>query len=120
MAFKPNIDDLRESPALDITRKVCMIGFDQIFIVEPNIKKIPDGFNNENISLVCLEKALKSSDIIVLLVDHKEFKTINLELLSGKQLVDIRGSWSVTKLIVLLCKHYNNLIKVNLYYNFNY
>ena len=94
LAFKPDIDDLRESPALYITRKVCNIGFDQIFIVEPNINKIPDSFSNKNVSLVCLDKAIKSSDIIVLLVDHKEFKTIDLELLSGKQLVDTRGIWS--------------------------
>ena len=65
MAFKPDIDDLRESPAL-------------------NIAKL----------LTSIENALKFVDIVVLLVDHIEFKAIDLSLLSGKQVVDTRGIWS--------------------------
>jgi UDP-N-acetyl-D-mannosaminuronic acid dehydrogenase len=44
--------------------------------------------------MVFVENAIKSADIIVLLVDHTPFKSINLELLSGKQIVDTRGIWS--------------------------
>ena len=45
LTFKPDIDDLRESPALAIAHKVATMGFNQTLIVEPNINELPDGFN---------------------------------------------------------------------------
>ena len=94
LAFKPDIDDLRESPALSIARKIGSIGFSSIFLVEPNIDRIPSGFDSDNIELIGLERAIKSADIIVLLVDHASFKSMDLSLLSGKQVIDTRGIWS--------------------------
>jgi UDP-N-acetyl-D-mannosaminuronic acid dehydrogenase len=94
LAFKPDIDDLRESPALSIARKIGAISFSSIFLVEPNIDRIPSGFDSDNIELIGLERAIKSADIIVLLVDHASFKSMDLSLLSGKQVIDTRGIWS--------------------------
>ena len=94
LAFKPDIDDLRESPALSIAQKIASIGFGSIFLVEPNIDFMPNGFDSNNIELIGLERALKSSDIIVLLVDHTSFKSMDLSLISGKQVIDTRGIWS--------------------------
>jgi UDP-N-acetyl-D-mannosaminuronic acid dehydrogenase len=94
LAFKPDIDDLRESPALSIAQKIGSISFSSIFLVEPNIDRIPSGFNSDNTELIGLEKAIKSADIIVLLVDHSSFKSMDLSLLSGKQVIDTRGIWS--------------------------
>ena len=94
LAFKPDIDDLRESPSLSIARKIGAIGFSSIFLVEPNIDRIPSGFDSDNIELIGLERAIKSADIIVLLVDHASFKSMDLSLLSGKQVIDTRGIWS--------------------------
>ena len=94
LAFKPDIDDLRESPALSIAQKIASIGFGSIFLVEPNIDFMPNGFDSNNIEMIGLERALKSSDIIVLLVDHTSFKSMDLSLISGKQVIDTRGIWS--------------------------
>ena len=94
LAFKPDIDDLRESPALSIAQKIGSISFSSIFLVEPNIDHIPNGFDSDNIELIGLERAVKSADIIVLLVDHASFKSMDLSLLSGKQVIDTRGIWS--------------------------
>jgi len=94
LAFKPDIDDLRESPALSIAQKIGSISFSSIFLVEPNIDRIPSGFNSDNTELIGLERAIKSADIIVLLVDHTSFKSMDLSLLSGKQVIDTRGIWS--------------------------
>ena len=94
LSFKPDIDDLRESPALSIAQKIGSIGFSSIFLVEPNIDRIPSGFDSDNIELIGLEKAIKSVDIVVLLVDHASFKSMDLSLLSGKQVIDTRGIWS--------------------------
>jgi UDP-N-acetyl-D-mannosaminuronic acid dehydrogenase len=94
LAFKPDIDDLRESPALSIAQKIGSISFSSIFLVEPNIDRIPSSFDSDNIELIGLEKAIKSSDIVILLVDHASFKSMDLSLLSGKQVIDTRGIWS--------------------------
>jgi UDP-N-acetyl-D-mannosaminuronic acid dehydrogenase len=94
LAFKANIDDLRESPALSIAQKIGHIGFSSILLVEPNIDKIPIGFDGDNIELVDLEHAISSADIILLLVDHASFQSMDLSLLSGKQVIDTRGIWS--------------------------
>ena len=94
LAFKPDIDDLRESPALSIAQKIGSISFSSIFLVEPNIDHIPNSFDSDNTELIGLERAVKSADIIVLLVDHASFKSMDLSLLSGKQVIDTRGIWS--------------------------
>jgi len=94
LAFKPDIDDLRESPALSIARKIGSISFSSILLVEPNIDRIPSGFDSDNIEITGLEGAIKRADIIVLLVDHASFKSMDLSLLSGKQVIDTRGIWS--------------------------
>ncbi len=93
LAFKPNIDDLRGSPALGIARRIGSMGFYKQFLVEPNINVVPDFFDVENIELMDAEQAIVKADIVVLLVDHTEFKMIDLSVLSGKQVVDTRGIW---------------------------
>ena len=93
LAFKPDIDDLRESPALEIAQQVGMMGFARQLLVEPNIVEMPDGFDSQRTVLVDLESGVREADIVVLLVDHKPFKEIDVNLLKGKQLVDTRGIW---------------------------
>ena len=94
LAFKPNIDDLRESPALHISKLLTSMKFNEVLLVEPNINQLPKEFDDSSSKLSSIEKSLKVADIVVLLVDHKEFKAIDLSLLSGKQIVDTRGIWS--------------------------
>ena len=94
LAFKPDIDDLRQSPALSIAQKIGSINFRSIFLVEPNIDYLPKSFDSNNVELVGLEKAIRSADVVVLLVDHSSFKSMDLSLLSGKQVIDTRGIWS--------------------------
>jgi UDP-N-acetyl-D-mannosaminuronic acid dehydrogenase len=93
LAFKPDIDDLRESPALEITNRISTMGFKCQYLVEPNIQEKPKSLLQDNIELTNLKFAISQSDVIVLLVDHKEFKEMDLGLISGKQVVDTRGTW---------------------------
>jgi UDP-N-acetyl-D-mannosaminuronic acid dehydrogenase len=73
LAFKPNIDDLRESPAKYIAQKVLQnANNEEYFIVEPNID------THKVFKLTDYKEAIKKADIIVFLVAHKEFKTLNL------------------------------------------
>ena len=94
LAFKPDIDDLRESPALNIAKLLTSMKFNEVLLVEPNISQLPKGFDGNSTKLSSIERTLKIADIVVLLVDHIEFKAIDLSLLSGKQIVDTRGIWS--------------------------
>ena len=81
LAFKPNIDDMRESPALYITRRLISDGL-EVFPVEPNIKSM-DEFN-----IVQDEDAINDADIIVFLVAHDQFKGIRI---FGKKVFDFCG-----------------------------
>lgn len=77
IAFKPDIDDLRESPALYIANNLSKKYNENLYIVEPNIKDIPDSLNKNNSKLVNLSFATKNSDLIVILVAHKEFSNFS-------------------------------------------
>ena len=80
LAFKPDIDDLRESPALNITKRLIADGVD-VVAVEPNIKAYKD------FGIADYKKAIEISDIIVFLVGHKEFKGLKIE----KEVLDFCG-----------------------------
>lgn len=86
LAFKPDIDDLRESPAINITRKIACFHQGHVIAVEPNITSV----DNEVFELKSLEQAEREADIAVLLVDHKEFKTLNK---TQTALIDTKGIW---------------------------
>ena len=85
LAFKPNIDDLRESPAKYIAQKVLQnANNEEYYIVEPNITE------HKVFKLTNHKEAVKKADIIVFLVAHKEFK--NLEITSDKTVIDFCGA----------------------------
>jgi UDP-N-acetyl-D-mannosaminuronic acid dehydrogenase len=92
LAFKPNIDDLRESPALNITKALAKLNFRKLLVVEPNICNLPDSLKND-MSLVSIQTAINSSDICVLLVDHSEFKLIEKSALNNVFIIDTKGIW---------------------------
>ncbi|MBK5209067.1 MAG: UDP-N-acetyl-D-mannosamine dehydrogenase [Flavobacteriaceae bacterium] len=84
LAFKPNIDDLRESPAKYIAQKVLQNDNNgEYFIVEPNIKE------HKVFKLTNYKEAAEKADIIAFLVAHKEFK--NLEIAKAKVVLDFCG-----------------------------
>lgn len=90
LAFKPDIDDLRESPALAIARKVDELHPGEVLIVEPNIEELPRNFSNKVI-LVDAEPALARADVIIILVDHSNFKSLDFTKYTGKAFIDTRG-----------------------------
>jgi UDP-N-acetyl-D-mannosaminuronic acid dehydrogenase len=87
LAFKPDIDDLRESPAMRITRKILEMHRGRVIAIEPNIHKL----SGEQCELVSIKQANTEADIAVLLVDHKEFKSMNKPNVAV--VVDTKGIW---------------------------
>ncbi len=89
LAFKANIDDLRESPAVEIANKLQIeLPQTTIFAVEPNIDSLPKAL--EYLELVPFNLACSQSDIHVLLVDHKIFRE-NIRAIPNNYLVDTKG-----------------------------
>ena len=88
LAFKANIDDLRESPALEIVRDLQAKKIGTIMACEPNVQTGFDEF-----PLYAVEQVIKEADILVVLVDHEEFKRIKGESLKEKVVIDTRGIW---------------------------
>jgi UDP-N-acetyl-D-mannosaminuronic acid dehydrogenase len=91
LAFKPNIDDLRESPALDIARRLANRDDIQLLVVEPNIEIIPPRLGDAH--LVQTEDAIKTADICLLLVDHEVFKSAKKPDGAHQRIIDTRGLW---------------------------
>lgn len=90
LTYKANIDDLRESPALEITHKITSVHLGHVLIVEPNIKTLPSDFKN-NAALCNLEEALAEADIVVKLVGHNQFATISQQSYPGTTMLDVCG-----------------------------
>jgi len=81
LAFKPDIDDLREAPALYIAKTLKAQGI-EVLAVEPNIK------NHKDLAILNYEDAIEKADVIAYLVGHKEFKGIKI---FGKEVIDFCG-----------------------------
>ena len=93
LAFKANIDDLRESPSLDIVKKLVAASLaDKLLVVEPFIEQLPAELACGS-ALVSLDEAIEKADIVVLLVDHDPFKSLDRSALQGKKIIDTRGIW---------------------------
>ncbi|WP_168736138.1 UDP-N-acetyl-D-mannosamine dehydrogenase [Burkholderia sp. Tr-862] len=93
LAFKPNIDDLRESPSLDIAHKLADAYPEQVLVVEPHIDAMPEKLELGGARLMDLDSALARADVLVMLVDHAQFKAMKPTLRETQRLVDTKGIW---------------------------
>ena len=91
LAFKSDIDDLRESPALLITERLAHESLGEIIAVEPNIDVQTASLAKLGVPLESLIVGLEKADVVVLLVDHSPFKEITLTQLGDATLIDTRG-----------------------------
>ena len=94
LAFKPNIDDLRESPALNIATEVAQqFTGSRILVVEPHVEELPAALaGRDNVELVPAEDGIREADVVLLLVDHDAFASLGATT-EGKKVIDTRGQW---------------------------
>jgi UDP-N-acetyl-D-mannosaminuronic acid dehydrogenase len=93
LAFKANVDDLRESPALEIAVHLAEKYGSRIKIVEPNIRTLPPQLRDLGAELMNVDQALHACEIAILLVDHDEFKLVPLAARRHLDVIDTRGIW---------------------------
>lgn len=93
LAFKPDIDDLRESPALAICKRLTEISEIEVVAVEPHIDALPERLAGK-VRLEDMVTALQTADIAVLLVDHTMFREGQSYLSPDTHIIDTRGLWT--------------------------
>jgi UDP-N-acetyl-D-mannosaminuronic acid dehydrogenase len=90
LAFKPDIDDLRESPAMQVAQAIAKLG-SQLQVVEPHITRLPSGLGEPNVSLVPLEDCIETADVICVLVKHATFVSNRGSIVLATAVVDAVG-----------------------------
>lgn len=91
VAFKPDIDDFRESPALNIAANIARDWGEKIMVVEPFASQLPEQLAGTGARLAELDAAIDQADLVVILVDHSAFRHLTLTDLAGKTTFDTRG-----------------------------
>ena len=93
LAFKANIDDFRESPAVKVAAALARTHGRRIRIVEPFAAALPAEFAGTGAELIDLDEAIAECPIFIVLVDHDLFRSVPLEERRGKRVYDTRGIW---------------------------
>ncbi len=92
LAFKADIDDMRESPAVEIVEHLAHAGAGRILAVEPHVRELPKSLRGK-VELVPVARAVAEADIVVLLVNHRAFAAVDRAALREKIVIDTRGFW---------------------------
>ena len=93
LAFKPNIDDFRESPAVEIAHRLARRYGRRVKLVEPYAAALPMEFPGTDAELIDIDTAIEQCGIFIVLVDHDVFKSVPLDERTGKAVYDTRGIW---------------------------
>lgn len=93
LAFKANIDDFRESPALKVASALAARFGERLHVVEPHASTLPASFDGTSARLTDIDTAIETCPIMVVLVDHDVFKSVPLDERADKIVYDTRGIW---------------------------
>ncbi len=93
LAFKANIDDFRESPALKVAEALCARFGARVRVVEPHARALPAALAATGATLTDIDTALETCPAMIVLVDHDVFRSVPLDERAGKLVYDTRGIW---------------------------
>jgi UDP-N-acetyl-D-mannosaminuronic acid dehydrogenase len=92
LTYKPDVDDLRESPAVEIVSQLAGTGPEQILVADPNLSELPSALARMPNVLFCETlAAVRQSDIVAVLVAHSRFRKISREELMRRVVIDVTG-----------------------------
>lgn len=93
LSFKADIDDLRESPSVEIVQQMKEIIIAELYVSEPHVNELPIQLTGPKVFFTDPDEAIEKADIVLLLVNHQLFKKISIGALDGKIVIDTRGVW---------------------------
>lgn len=96
LAFKADIDDLRESPAVEIVKAIEAMRVGPLYVVEPHVSELPDSLRSSSVTFTSAKDAVDQADIVVVLVNHRDFESLDPDALEGKKVIDTRGLWRLS------------------------
>lgn len=91
LAFKPNVDDLRESPSVEAVEMLDDAKVGELIICEPLVEDLPRALTERGLSNVAMEEAVANADIILFLTAHDRFREIDPAILEQKTVFDACG-----------------------------
>jgi UDP-N-acetyl-D-mannosaminuronic acid dehydrogenase len=92
LSYKPNVDDLRESPAVAVAEELMVAKTGELFLVEPHLADPPPTFADKSqVHWTNVDEAIRKADIVALLVAHEQFRYLDRAALSEKILIDTVG-----------------------------
>jgi UDP-N-acetyl-D-mannosaminuronic acid dehydrogenase len=93
LSYKANVDDLRESPAVEIVEHLAREAIGELLVVEPHVNSLPKNLSELGLKLWDFDQATERANILLLLVDHMSFLNIDHDVVKDKVVVDTRGVW---------------------------
>ena len=93
LTYKKDVDDLRESPAVDIVRQLAEADVGELLVVESHISRLPPELADRGLALHDFDHALERANVVLLLVDHMTFQQVDRDVLKDKFVIDTRGVW---------------------------
>ena len=93
LSYKRDVDDLRESPAVEIVRRLAEEKVGELLVVEPHISAMPKELAELGLELHDFDRAVERANLILLLVDHMSFLQVDRDMLKDKFVIDTRGAW---------------------------
>ena len=93
LSYKADVDDLRESPALEIVAQLADMKVAELLVVEPHVSTLPEELTSRGLELTDFDMAIEKANVVLLLVDHSAFMHIDRDLIKDKFVIDTRGAW---------------------------
>ena len=93
LSYKKDVDDLRESPAVEVVRRLAEERLGELLVVEPHISALPPELTGLDLRLEDFDRAMERANLVLLLVDHMGFQQVDRDVLKDKFVIDTRGAW---------------------------